>query len=126
MVPITGWYRFGAILPENQREDAMIDWARVNELRDEVGEEDFAEIAGLFMAELSETIDDLALMTDPAALRDGYHGLKGSALNLGFSELATLCAAAERDPTGTDLKAIRAACGTGIGSLCEKFPELAA
>lgn len=26
----------------------MIDWDRVNELRDEVGKEDFLEVAGLF------------------------------------------------------------------------------
>ena len=34
----------------------MIDWERVAELKDEVGDDDFAEIADLFLAEVEEQL----------------------------------------------------------------------
>ena len=34
----------------------MIDWARVSELRDEVGAEDFDEVVELFLEEVDEAI----------------------------------------------------------------------
>ena len=34
----------------------MIDWARVSELRDEVGEGDFDEVVELFLEEVDEAI----------------------------------------------------------------------
>ena len=73
----------------------MIDWGRVRDLRNDMGAEDFDEVAGLFTAEVEETLAAL----DPAApagdLARQLHALKGSALNLGFADLARLCAAAE-------------------------------
>lgn len=104
----------------------MIDWARVEELQAEIGEEDFAEIAALFLSELTEVIESLREARDPAVLRDGYHSLKGSALNLGFSTLATYCAAAETDPGAADLAEIQAACMEGTAELLSRFPGIAA
>ena len=74
----------------------MIDWDRVRELRSEVGEEDFAEVAELFLAEVDEVTDRLARVPDPARLKDDLHFIKGSAYNLGFEQLGALCAAGER------------------------------
>ncbi len=73
----------------------MIRWERYEELRQEVGDEDLAEIVDLFLAELEEAID--AIMSAPVAglTPDAFHSLKGSCLNIGFDGLARLCAAAE-------------------------------
>jgi histidine phosphotransfer protein HptB len=77
-------------------EVVMIDWDRVQELKDEIGEEDFAEVAEMFMAEVEEVIERLKVAPDPAKYEDDLHFLKSSSLNLGFSRLATLCQAGER------------------------------
>lgn len=74
----------------------MIDWDRVNELRDEIGEEDFAEVAEIFLEEVDEAIAQLPSVTGAPALADAFHFLKGSALNLGFQELSRLCHDAEK------------------------------
>ena len=74
----------------------MIDWERVGELRAEVGEDDFAEIAELFLAEVEEVIDRLVTAPDVQRLSEDCHFLKGSAVNLGFSDFAGLCQDAER------------------------------
>lgn len=69
----------------------MIDWKRVTLLREEVGEEGFAEIVEIFIEEVSETVQ--RLRTDPqvGTLGSDLHALKGSALNLGFTTFAELC-----------------------------------
>ncbi len=69
----------------------MISWDRVNELRDEVGEEDFAEVVSLFLEEVEEVMTRLQSKPDPASYEADLHFLKGSALNLGFRALSTLC-----------------------------------
>jgi HPt (histidine-containing phosphotransfer) domain-containing protein len=71
----------------------MIDWTRVAELRAEIGEDDFAEVAALFLDEVEEGLSGLAPGSDTLAA--GLHALKGSALNLGFDRLAALCGAGE-------------------------------
>ncbi|MDD9743131.1 MULTISPECIES: Hpt domain-containing protein [Marinovum] len=71
----------------------MIDWSRVSELREEVGEEDFAEVVELFLDEVDGVIGTLAPET--ADLEAQLHFLKGSALNLGFAAFAALCQAGE-------------------------------
>lgn len=73
----------------------MIDWARVEELKQEVGEDDFAELVELFLEEVEETITRLKQAPDPANLEEDMHFLKGSALNLGFEQFSTLCQAGE-------------------------------
>lgn len=75
----------------------MIDWARVTELRDEIGGDDFAEVVALFLEEADEVVEKLPKCGDAKSLESGLHFLKGSALNLGFAELAQRCQEGERD-----------------------------
>lgn len=69
----------------------MISWDRVQELRDEIGDEDFAEVAEVFLEEVDEVIARLKTSPDPARLEEDLHFLKGSALNLGFKTLSGIC-----------------------------------
>ncbi len=74
----------------------MIRWSRVNELRDEVGPDDFKEVINLFLEEVEEVIERLRADTDRSQLEQDLHFLKGSALNLGFSAFSDLCQDGER------------------------------
>jgi len=76
----------------------MIDWDRVAELRDEIGEEDFAEVTELFLDEADEVVAGLSDLADAESLQAALHFLKGSALNLGFRDLALLCQQGEKAP----------------------------
>lgn len=69
----------------------MIDWGRVHELRDEIGAEDFAEVVQLFLEESDNVTKNMGKDRTPQALESALHFLKGSALNLGFKDLAALC-----------------------------------
>ena len=69
----------------------MIDWDRVAELRDEIGEESFNEVIDLFLTEADEVILRLRPDADPKSLESDCHFLKGAALNLGFKTLAAQC-----------------------------------
>jgi len=69
----------------------MIDWQRVNTLREEIGDDDFEEVVPLFLEEVSEITDSLRDAPDLSRLEHDLHALKGSALNLGFAEFSTLC-----------------------------------
>jgi HPt (histidine-containing phosphotransfer) domain-containing protein len=73
----------------------MIDWARVRELRSEVGDEAFAEVTDMFLEEVDEVVARLQARPDPARFGDDFHFLKGAALNLGFSDMATHCSKGE-------------------------------
>ncbi|GAA6200718.1 Hpt domain-containing protein [Aquicoccus sp. SU-CL01552] len=89
----------------------MILWSRVNELRDEVGAEDFKEVVELFLDEVEEVIDRLRAGSPRDQLEQDLHFLKGSALNLGFSTFSDLCQDGERlaaqgKPDDVDLAAI--------------------
>lgn len=91
----------------------MIDRARVDELRTEVGPEDLAEVVLLFCEEVEETLDRITAHPSPSLAED-LHFLKGSALNIGMTELGALCQTAEKslraDPQAQpDLAAIAAA-----------------
>ena len=69
----------------------MIDWSRVHELRDEIGNDEFGEVVDLFIEEVDEEIDRLKGRRGMSDLDGRLHCLKGSALNLGFSDLSALC-----------------------------------
>lgn len=73
----------------------MINWDRVEELRDEIGAEDFAEVVELFLEEVEQVIDKLSRAPDMNTLGDDLHFLKGSALNLGFRGFSGLCQTGE-------------------------------
>lgn len=79
----------------------MIDWDRVETLRQEIGTADFAEVVALFLEESDEVA---ARLTDGPSLRADLHFLKGSALNLGFRALSLRCGQGEdalRDASGS-------------------------
>lgn len=73
----------------------MIDWNRVENLRAEIGVEDFLEVAAMFLDEAEEVVTRLRGGVSDGGFASGLeaelHFLKGSALNLGFRELAGLC-----------------------------------
>lgn len=86
----------------------MIDARRIAELRDEVGKDDLAEVVALFCEEVEEVLAALA----SGATVEQLHFLKGSALNIGMSAVASLCLAEESrlrtDPLhNPDIVAIR-------------------
>lgn len=69
----------------------MIDWDRVNALRQEVGTEDFMEVADLFLEEVDEVMLRLKTSSTSVTLEEEMHFLKGSALNLGFTLMGQIC-----------------------------------
>lgn len=74
----------------------MIHWARVLELRDEIGEDDFGEVVDLFLEEVEEVIDRLRQGAELTQLEQDLHFLKGSALSFGFSGFSHLCQVGEQ------------------------------
>ena len=74
----------------------MIDWKRVEELRTEIGLDGFAEVAEMFLEEAEATVQALESGPAPEDLEGQLHFLKGSALNLGLSDLAAICQEGER------------------------------
>lgn len=83
----------------------MIDQARLQELAEDFGEDDLADLIDVFLAETWEAIDDLGNMISDApgdALTDQFHFLKGCARNLGATDFADRCEQYEkaRSPFG--------------------------
>ena len=74
----------------------MIDWKRVEELRDEIGADGFAEVADMFLDEAEEAVAALLAGLPDDKVEGQLHFLKGSALNLGLSDLAAICQEGER------------------------------
>jgi len=78
----------------------MIDWTRVTDLRAEIGNDEFPEVAALFLDEVDTVIARLRA-ADPATVGgEDLHFLKGSALTLGFTALADACAQGEARLSG--------------------------
>lgn len=84
-------------------EDRLIDWARVRELRYEIGEDGFEEVVGLFLDEADETVARLSPIVGAKKFAADLHYLKGAALNLGFAALAAICQDGERRANAGDL-----------------------
>lgn len=74
----------------------MIDWSKVEELRNKIGVDDFDEVVELFLSEVEDRIDVALTKADSESFEEGLHFLKGSALNLGFDQFAQLCGAGEQ------------------------------
>lgn len=74
----------------------MIDWKRVDELKDEIGADGFAEVADMFLDEAEGAVMALLRGIPADEVEGQLHFLKGSALNLGLSELAAICQDGER------------------------------
>ena len=73
----------------------MIEWTQVAELRDAVGPEDFGEVVEVFVEEVEEALDRLRTSSQPERLGEAMHFLKGSAMHLGFVDMAELCRVSE-------------------------------
>lgn len=73
----------------------MLDWDRINELRDEVGDDEFQLILELFLDEVEGVLMRLSGQ-DALRLETNLHFLKGCAWNLGFSRFGNLCDEGER------------------------------
>ncbi|MDG1339988.1 MAG: Hpt domain-containing protein [Paracoccaceae bacterium] len=82
----------------------MIAWDRNVELKEDFGQDGFREIIELFLSEVDLAIKDLPLATDHQTTLERLHFIKGSALNLGFTELASLC-----EPNNQDGQAVKPA-----------------
>lgn len=105
----------------------MIDWQRVTELREEVGEDAFSEIVAMFLEEVEEVLDRLSEAPDPGRLEQDLHFLKGSSLNLGFRGMSELCAsgearAASGGADGVDVEPIRQSYVEARSQLLERYP----
>lgn len=85
---------------------SMIDWVRIDELRNDFGEDDFLEIVAMFLSEVQERLDEMC-ETGVTVTAEDYHFLKGSAANLGFQAFRAACSVAEKNPTAADIVAIR-------------------
>lgn len=84
----------------------MIDWNRIETLRDEIGEDDFPEIVEIFIEEVTEMIANLRNAPQLETLGADLHALKGSALNLGFRSFAQLCQIGETAAANGEAEAI--------------------
>ncbi|WP_293450509.1 Hpt domain-containing protein [Planktotalea sp.] len=69
----------------------MINWARIIEVSEEIGLDDFDEVVELFLIEVEKRLAILLSKEDHKSVEEDLHFLKGSALNLGFSDLAAIC-----------------------------------
>lgn len=65
----------------------LINWTRIHELRDEIGDDNFSEVVTLFLEESDSVIARAGNGLTPEEL----HFLKGASLNLGFTDLAEAC-----------------------------------
>lgn len=85
----------------------MIDWSRVDELVEEIGAEDFAEVVELFLDEVETAIVALEKSEgNPVVTEEQMHFLKGASLNLGFADLAQLCLKGEKSAASNDPDAV--------------------
>ena len=74
----------------------MIDWKRVEELKEEIGADGFVEVADMFLDEAEGAVRALLAGLPAKEVEEQLHFLKGSALNLGLSDLAAICQDGER------------------------------
>lgn len=84
----------------------MIDWARVEDLRSEIGADDFLEVVDMFLDEADEVIGRLNGPAMPDQVESQLHFLKGAALNLGLTDLAARCQDGEKRAANGDARAV--------------------
>ncbi|MEX3017422.1 Hpt domain-containing protein [Gymnodinialimonas hymeniacidonis] len=102
-----------------------VDWERLNELKDDIGEEDFADVATLFVSELQDTLSGMQVAT---AAAEDFHFLRGSAANLGFTALVAACSRAEaaaKAGEAPDVAAVKSAFNAALAEMSAKMPDLA-
>lgn len=72
----------------------MINWDRIRELRDEVGEDELGEVIELFCEEVEEVLG-LLEQTAREDLPSRLHFLKGSMMNIGLDKVSAICRSEE-------------------------------
>ena len=81
----------------------MIDHSRLQELINDFGEEDLADLIDSFLEEAVETVDALEGTISEAYTKERaelFHFLKGCALNVGAMKLADVCETFENRHSG--------------------------
>lgn len=105
----------------------MIDFDRLNSLRADIGEEDFADVAFLFVSEIGERL--ASLRANPgAAHADDFHFLRGSAANMGFTGMVAACHDAEaacRAGLPPDIAAVDTAFSASLVAVAPDLPDIA-
>ena len=104
----------------------MIDWTRLNDLRADIGEADFVAVAQVFVTEMRERL--VVLAANPtAATAEDLHFLRGSAANLGLSDMVAACNTAEgvcRLGKAPDVAAVADAFAAAIIAIAAEIPGL--
>lgn len=72
-----------------------MNWKRIDQLREEVGEESLAEVLLMFLEETDEVVQKLDVTASAQTVESDMHFLKGAAMNIGFDSVAELCQTAE-------------------------------
>lgn len=88
------------------KEGAMIDWARIKDLRSEIGSIDFLEVVEMFLDEADEVVSRLGGLPALDQVEGQLHFLKGAALNLGLTDLAARCQDGERRAANGDARSV--------------------
>ncbi|MHA7887237.1 MAG: Hpt domain-containing protein [Roseicyclus sp.] len=107
---------------------AMIDRHRLNALREDIGEEDFADVVCLFIGEIGEKLTQLQAAPQ-GATADDFHFLRGSAVNLGLTAFAEACTGAEgacRAGQPPDVAGVARAFAAAMAALAPDLPDVAA
>jgi len=106
----------------------LIDWDLLLALKADIGDEDFADVITLFVAEMEEKLTELRDAPDRIDA-DDFHFLRGSASNLGFVAMERACDMAEgacRSGDVPDLAAVVAAFEAALQEARPRLPELKA
>ena len=92
----------------NRGGEMLVNKDRLEALREEIGADGFEEVVSLFLQESAEVVERLGGQRPGDLSAEDLHFLKGSALTLGFDDLADLCRRAEMgDPAHpSDLRAV--------------------
>lgn len=104
----------------------LIDWDLLLALKADIGEEDFADVITLFVAEMGEKLAQLQNAPGLSSA-DDFHFLKGSASNLGFFAMSLACDAAEaacRSGAVPDLESVIDAFESALREARPRLPEL--
>lgn len=83
----------------------MIDWARVKELKEDIGDDDFAEVVDIFTEEIEASLEEMA-QRFPQNLAEDLHFLKGSAANIGFDLMYKTCTECEKNTAKVDINTL--------------------
>ena len=105
-----------------------IDLDHVTILRSELGEDEFIDLAAVFIAELKKDLS--ALSADPnIATARAFHALRGAASNLGLTSFCEYCHRLEHREglaTQADLDSLSRLLSTGLAALAHHIPQLGA